>query len=77
VSDSGIGLPASEHAAIFEPFGRATNAVQSGIPGMGLGLHISRQIVEGHGGRLWAESIGANEGTTFWMWLPLEQPAQG
>jgi signal transduction histidine kinase len=75
VTDSGIGLPASEHEAIFEPFGRATNAVQSGIPGMGLGLHISRQIVEGHGGRLWAESIGANEGTTFWMWLPLEQPA--
>jgi signal transduction histidine kinase len=75
VTDSGIGLPAGEHEAIFEPFGRGTNAVESGIPGMGLGLHISRQIVEGHAGRLWAESNGANGGTTFWMWLPLEQPA--
>jgi PAS domain S-box-containing protein len=70
VRDYGIGFPASAAERIFEPFGRASNAAERNIPGLGLGLYISRQIVERHGGRLWAESLGEGRGTTFHMWLP-------
>ncbi len=70
VSDQGIGLPTGSAERIFEPFGRAQNATERNIPGLGLGLYISRQIVERHGGRLWAESRGEGSGTTFRLWLP-------
>jgi signal transduction histidine kinase len=70
VRDEGIGLPPDATEAIFEPFGRATNT--AGIPGMGLGLHICRGIVERHGGRIWAESAGDGCGTTVSLWLPPE-----
>jgi PAS domain S-box-containing protein len=70
VRDHGIGLPAGSAERIFEPFGRARNATERNIPGLGLGLYISRQIVERHGGRLWAESRGEGHGTTFRLWLP-------
>jgi PAS domain S-box-containing protein len=70
VRDQGIGLPPGAAEAIFEPFGRAPNAAESGLPGLGLGLHISRGIVERHGGRIWAESAGVGCGTTVSVWLP-------
>lgn len=70
VSDQGIGLPPGSAERIFEPFGRAPNATERNIPGLGLGLYISRQIVERHGGRLWAESRGEGHGTIFRLWLP-------
>jgi signal transduction histidine kinase len=70
VSDRGIGLPPGTAEAIFEPFGRAPNAAQRHIPGMGLGLYICREIAELHGGRIWAESAGEDQGTTFALWLP-------
>lgn len=70
VRDEGIGLPdgAAEH--VFEPFNRASNAFARNIPGLGLGLHICRQIVQRHGGRMWAESPGEGQGTTIHVWLP-------
>ena len=70
VRDSGIGLPAGAQERIFEPFGRATNAVRRNIPGLGLGLYICRQIAAQHGGRLWAESEGEGKGASMWLWLP-------
>jgi signal transduction histidine kinase/DNA-binding NarL/FixJ family response regulator len=70
VRDTGIGLPAGMTERIFEPFGRAPNAADRNLPGMGLGLYISRRITELHGGRLWAESAGEGRGTTFHVWLP-------
>jgi PAS domain S-box-containing protein len=77
VRDYGIGFPAAAAERIFEPFGRAANATERNIPGMGLGLYISRQIVERHGGRLWAESLGEARGTTFHVWLPRAGGAEG
>jgi K+-sensing histidine kinase KdpD len=71
VRDQGIGLPPGANASIFEPFGRAANAVDSNLPGIGLGLHIARTIVERHGGKITAESPGEGRGTTFRMLLPL------
>lgn len=70
VHDRGIGLPPDMTERIFEPFGRAPNAEREQLPGMGLGLYISRQIVESHGGRIWAESQGEGHGTTFTVLLP-------
>jgi signal transduction histidine kinase len=70
VRDQGIGLPAGAADRIFEPFGRAENAVKRNLPGMGLGLYICRRIAELHGGRLWAESDGEDRGTILQLWLP-------
>jgi signal transduction histidine kinase len=76
VDDPGIGLPPGASTTIFEPFGRARNAETSSIPGLGLGLHISRGIVERHGGRIWAESKGEGRGTTVHVWLPSRPPEE-
>jgi signal transduction histidine kinase len=70
VRDQGVGLPAGSQERIFEPFGRAANAERLNVPGMGLGLHICRMMVERHGGRIWAESAGEDQGSTFSVWLP-------
>jgi signal transduction histidine kinase len=60
-------------ARVFEPFVQATDGFNRS-QGTGLGLHISRSLVQAHGGDLWVESeIG--EGTTFFFTLPLRPPA--
>lgn len=69
VRDWGIGIPADQQASIFSRYFRAGNATESGLSGLGLGLHISHTIIEAHGGRLWFESeVGA--GSTFYFTLP-------
>ncbi|MFN0074508.1 MAG: PAS domain S-box protein [Chloroflexota bacterium] len=70
VTDQGIGLATDATEMIFEPFGRAPNALAQQLPGIGLGLHLCRDIVERHGGRIWAESPGDGQGTTLSVWLP-------
>jgi len=70
VTDPGIGLPEGTEETIFQAFGRAPNATHRQIQGLGLGLFISRQIMERHGGRIWAESAGDDRGTTCRIWLP-------
>jgi signal transduction histidine kinase len=70
VRDAGIGLPPGVAESIFQPFGRASNAARRQIQGLGLGLHIARDIVQRHGGRLWASSPGEQQGSTFSIWLP-------
>jgi PAS domain S-box-containing protein len=74
VSDQGIGLPHGHAATIFEPFGRAPNAAAHQIPGLGLGLSICRQLIEAHGGNIWASSAGERRGTTICVWLPHPRP---
>lgn len=73
VRDAGIGVPATERERLFTPFYRATNASAGSPEGLGLGLYISRGIVEGHGGRIWAEP-GPGVGTVFRVILPLDLP---
>ena len=70
VTDHGIGLPPGQNEAIFEAFGRAPNASAQQIPGLGLGLAICRELIEAHGGRVWAISPGEHRGTTVGIWLP-------
>ena len=69
IRDRGIGIPAGQQARIFGRFVRAENARASEITGTGLGLYLSRELVERHGGRLWFES-SEGAGSTFFMTLP-------
>ena len=68
VQDEGIGIPAPQQAQIFTKFFRG-DAAASGIPGTGLGLAVSRDIVESHGGRIGFTS-SEGEGATFFVELP-------
>jgi signal transduction histidine kinase len=70
VADSGIGIPESERARLFDRFFRASTAVQRQIPGTGLGLYIARAIVEAHGGAIDVRS-DEGSGTTFCVDLPV------
>jgi signal transduction histidine kinase len=70
VRDHGIGLPPNAEEVIFRPFGRTAVAVERQIPGLGLGLYICRQIIERHGGRIWAQPADQPGGTVFSLWLP-------
>jgi PAS domain S-box-containing protein len=70
VRDQGQGIPAEELDKLFKPFGKTSVRSTAGEKSTGLGLAICRKIVEGHGGRIWAESeIG--KGSTFSFSLPV------
>ena len=71
VIDHGIGIEAGEEERIFERFHRSDTRLSRTTAGVGLGLYITRSIVEGHGGRIWAESPGPGRGTVFNMALPI------
>jgi signal transduction histidine kinase len=70
VIDAGIGIPRGEEERIFDRFHRADTRLSRTTAGVGLGLYITRSIVEGHGGRIWAESAGPGRGSVFTVVLP-------
>jgi signal transduction histidine kinase/DNA-binding LacI/PurR family transcriptional regulator/DNA-binding response OmpR family regulator len=76
VSDTGIGIPPAERETIFREFYRSERSVESGYGGLGLGLAISKQLVEQHGGRIGARSPGdLGSGSTFFFNLPVVSDA--
>lgn len=73
VKDTGIGIPPENLETVFQEFTQVDTSTTRKVGGTGLGLPISRRLVEMHGGKLWAESTGVNgEGCTFFVELPLE-----
>jgi len=73
VEDTGIGIPEDKLESIFEAFSQVDTSTTRKAGGTGLGLPISRQLVELHGGRLWAESSGnEGEGSVLQLELPIE-----
>jgi signal transduction histidine kinase len=70
VSDTGIGIAEEERERLFERFFRAQSALERQIQGTGLGLYISKAIVDAHGGRIGVDSA-PGEGTTFVVDLPV------
>nr|WP_246214867.1 ATP-binding protein [Modestobacter muralis] len=70
VSDTGIGIPTGEQGKLFTSFFRASTARRNAVPGVGLGLTITKAITTAHGGTLDVESA-EGRGTTFTLALPL------
>ncbi|MEX1014489.1 MAG: PAS domain-containing sensor histidine kinase [Candidatus Paceibacterota bacterium] len=71
ITDTGIGIPQEETTKIFQKFKRGDKAAQVEPNGSGLGLYISKNIIEKHGGKIWVNST-PGRGTTFSFTLPLK-----
>jgi PAS domain S-box-containing protein len=69
VKDHGAGISKEEQTRLFERFYRSDSAIKKSIPGTGLGLYLSKSIIEAHGGKIWVESDGKH-GSTFSFSLP-------
>jgi len=70
VKDQGIGIPREELPRLFKKFHRVGDYTTAESQGTGLGLYISRALVELHHGRIWADSEGPDHGSTFTFSLP-------
>jgi two-component system, OmpR family, phosphate regulon sensor histidine kinase PhoR len=75
VADRGVGIPRTDQDRVFERFYKVDKARVRGKGGTGLGLAIARHIVEGHGGRIWVESV-EGRGSTFRFAIPLREQVE-
>jgi signal transduction histidine kinase len=75
VTDNGIGFDEDQAGRIFDKFYQVEDHMTRIHGGLGIGLSIAKALVEAHGGRVWGESKGLNQGATFTMVLPLAQTA--
>jgi CheY-like chemotaxis protein len=72
VCDTGLGIPPEEQSVIFNEFRRSERSISLGYPGLGLGLTISKMLVEIHNGKIGLESTGIEgEGSCFYFILPM------
>ena len=72
VADNGMGIPESDINRVFERFYRVDSGLRRSTAGTGLGLFLSKEIVEAHGGQIWVRSE-PGIGTTFFVALPTEE----
>jgi len=72
IQDSGIGIPEDQKNRVFTKFFRAANVEKIDTEGSGLGLHITKNIIESHGGKIWFESV-KDKGSIFYFTLPAKE----
>ena len=72
VKDSGIGIAKEDIRKLFAKFSRSTDAQKVDPNGMGIGLYFVKRVVEDHGGKVWADSEGVGNGSTFTVELPIK-----
>ena len=72
VKDTGVGIPKDQQGRIFTKFFRAANVMRMATEGTGLGLFITKNIIEAHGGKIWFESE-EGKGTTFYFAIPVKE----
>jgi signal transduction histidine kinase len=80
VADTGIGIEPQDLARVFHPFEQVESSLSRKFQGTGLGLALTRQMVELHSGAIWVESAGANQGSTFRFAIPVDparEPGRG
>ena len=71
IKDNGIGIPKNEHRKLFKKFSRGSNAISYEASGTGLGLYITKSILDMIGGKIWFESK-EKKGTIFFFTLPID-----
>ena len=71
VRDSGIGIKKEDLDRILQPFEQADNSASRRFQGTGLGLSLTKNLVELHQGKIWAESKGEGKGTTLSFCIPV------
>lgn len=76
ISDQGLGIPRKDLNKIFDRFYRVDKARARKQGGTGLGLAISKEVIEAHGGRIWADSA-EGKGSTFYISIPYEPIIDG
>jgi len=72
IQDTGVGIPADQKDRVFSKFFRGANVMRMDTEGSGLGIFITKNIIEAHGGKIWFESE-ENKGTTFYLTLPVKE----
>jgi signal transduction histidine kinase len=72
VSDTGIGLNYEDRERVFKPFEQADGSASRRYQGTGLGLSLTKRLVQLHGGKIWVESDGEGKGSTFSFVLPID-----
>ena len=72
VSDTGIGIKPEDQDRIFKPFEQADGSASRRYQGTGLGLSLTKKLVQLHGGKIWAESKGLNMGSKFNFVIPID-----
>jgi signal transduction histidine kinase len=71
VSDTGIGIKPEDQVCIFKPFEQVRDSKGLNHQGTGLGLSLTKELVELHGGKIWVESECENKGCTFTFVIPI------